>query len=549
MFRKAAVAALALGLALSVAACSDQGTGTGGTTGSPAAGAAALPTGSQSPVDTSRKVATSTDRYSKVVVGIDSDPQDLLPFNVNSGSKPAIYHNFYESLFDLDNNEYVPRLAKSYKVVDDLHYDVTLYDYITDSAGNKITADDVVFSTQQLIKAGSAFKYDMFDSVKKIDEYTVEYTWKTPITQVGELEFPWCRTVIFSKKAYEAGNFATSPVGTGPYKVTGFTAGSKVTLEARDDYWQTDASAMSVRQQSNVQSIEYDVIAEPAQHVLALENGTIDYSEDVPAENLAEFSSGGKYADTHSVWLTAGSLLYTLTPNMSSSSPTNNEKLREAIFYAIDNNSAAQVTGTTIAATAFGTPFFSDYVKAWDTTPTYFNTYDPDKAKELIKESGYNGQTLVLFGGNDATAKNLLTIIQSFLVNVGLKVDIKSVDTAQVPNSAAAEGTWDLFLNTLGGGSQVGQWNRALSNTEYGNGMSLGFLKDDQLQQLFTAANTVKTHDDASMTAVHDYIVKNALQYAVVYPRLNIVHNSKIGQVYLREGEHFLPGASTYYLD
>ncbi|MGC3955247.1 MAG: ABC transporter substrate-binding protein [Propionicimonas sp.] len=495
-------------------------------------------------------MADSAHRYDKVVIGIDSDPQDLLPFNVNSGSKPKIYHNFYETLFDLENLEYVPRLAKSFEAVDDLHYRVTLWDTIHDSAGNKITAEDVVFSTEKLIEAGSAFKYYMFDSVKAIDEYTVEYTWNSPITQVAALEFPWCRTVIFSKKAFESGNFATEPVGTGPYVVKSFTSGSSVVLEANDDYWQKDASALSVRQQSNVQTIEYQIIAEPSQHVLALQSGTIDYSEKVPAEHVAEFADGGEFADSHSVWQTSGSLLYTLTPNASSDRPTGSQKLREAIFYAIDNNAAAQVTGgTSIAATAFGTPFFPDYVTAWDATPTYFNSFDPQKAAELVKESGYKGETLVLFGGNDAQAKSLLTIIQSFLVNIGLKVDIKSVDTVQVPNAAAEAGAWDLFLNTLGGGSQVGQWNRALNRNEYGNGMSLGFVNDDELQRRYEVANTAETHNEETMTAVHDHIVSMAYQYAVVYPQLNVVFNSDIGQVYMREREHFLPGASTYYVD
>ena len=65
--------------------------------------------------------------------------------------------------------------------------------------------DDVVFSTQKLIESGMNFKWYMFGDIKKVDDYTVEYTWTKPITDVGELEFPWCRTVIFSQKAFEAG--------------------------------------------------------------------------------------------------------------------------------------------------------------------------------------------------------------------------------------------------------------------------------------------------------------------------------------------------------
>ena len=77
------------------------------------------------------------------------------------GSKPVIYHEIYEYLFDLENNEYVPVLAKGYTVVDELTYDVQLYENIYDSAGNHITASDVVFSTQKLVEAGMNFKWYM----------------------------------------------------------------------------------------------------------------------------------------------------------------------------------------------------------------------------------------------------------------------------------------------------------------------------------------------------------------------------------------------------
>lgn len=100
-------------------------------------------------VDTTRKTsANSNERYPRLVVGINADPTDLLPYDINAGTKPQIYHNFYEGLFDMEGSEYIPVLAKGYEVVDDLHYDVEIYDYVYDHAGNNITADDIVYSYQ-----------------------------------------------------------------------------------------------------------------------------------------------------------------------------------------------------------------------------------------------------------------------------------------------------------------------------------------------------------------------------------------------------------------
>jgi len=79
--------------------------------------------------------------------------------------------------------------------------------------------------------------------------------------------------------------------------------------------------------------------------------------------------------------------------------------------------------------------------------------------------------------------------------------------------------------------------------------MGLGFIADDKLQTLFETANDQATHTPDNMTAVVNYVIDNAYNYAVVYPRLAIVYNDKIAHMYMREDQYFLPGASTYYLD
>ena len=134
-------------------------------------------------IDTSRKsTANSDERYDKISIGLVSDPKDLAPENTG-GDNSLLYvnYNFYETLFDYRDNDYVPILAKGYTEVDDLHWQVELYDYIKDTDGNNITAQDVVFSINTLVDAGKALKYDKFESVKAIDDYTVEFTWTSPI--------------------------------------------------------------------------------------------------------------------------------------------------------------------------------------------------------------------------------------------------------------------------------------------------------------------------------------------------------------------------------
>ena len=516
----------------------------GGATQAPATQAPAT----QVPATQAPATAAPAARYPKITIGIAADPQDLSPKDVNGGSHPYIFQNFYEYLFDMVDNDYVPVLAKGYTVIDDLHYQVQIYDYIYDSAGNHITADDVVFDTNWLIESGFAFKYDIFKEIKKIDDYTVEYTWTRPATRVGDLEFPWCRTVIFSQKAFESGNFATAPIATGPYVVKEYVSGSKVVLEANDKYWQTDKSLVNPNHTANVQEVEYDVIAEPAQHVIALESGAIDFSELVPVENLAEFKPGGQYADKYIVEQGFGSMVVIMTPNNSEGHPTADINFRMAAFYAIDNEAVATATnGVTVASKAFGTPHFSDYVKAWDDTPNYINTYDPELAKQYLAKTNYAGEEVKLVVLGVEPFKTEATVIQSFLVNVGINAKLTVAEAGPTFPALFTDPTaFDLLVAPIGGGSQIGEWNRVMNNTEFGNGMACGFVKDDTLQQLFETASNVETHTPENMTACHDYLLEKGYEYAIGSPLLNFVYTNHITKLVLRENEFFLPGASSY---
>ena len=501
--------------------------------------------------DAARKSTANTDeRYAKVTIALSSDPQDLAPTTLaGDNSKQYIYNNIYEPLFDFDGGDYTPILAKTYTEVDDTHWQVQIYDNIYDTAGNQITADDVVFSVNALVESGNAFKYDIFDSIKKVDDYTVEYTWTTPVTEVGALEWPWCRTWIVSQKSYEEiGGFADAPIGTGPYKVTEFVSGAHVTLEANDAYWQTD-ELRDPHHEANVQTIEYDIIAETSQHVIALGTNQVQYSEYVPAENLADFQEGGQYAAQYGVSITQGSQVNILQCNTSEGNICNDINFRNAVFYGIDNEAIAAVTGTCLPCKAFGTPFFSDYYASWEEGTTYINTYDPELARQYLEKTAYNGETLVLEGDSSEVQKSMMTMIQTLLLNIGIKVEISSKESALVQTDITNPDAWDMLIWNIGGGTQIGEWNRPINYNEFGTGFNMAFLHDETLQTLLTTCATVDGHTEENMTEMHKYIIDNAYYTALSMPQINAVYDKSFATLTYRENEFLLPGACEYYLD
>lgn len=500
-------------------------------------------------VDEQRKTtANSDERYDSVVFAIASDPTDLNPWNKMTGSKFSIYELIYEQLFDWIGGEYVPSLAESYEVVDDLHYEVKLNENIHDSEGNIITVDDVIACYDRYVTGGYAVRFDSFDKVEKVDDSTLLFTWKTPITGIGELEHIFCNVQIYSQKAWEEHNFATEPVGTGPYVLKSFTSGSSVILEANDDYWRP-ADKMVPWHAQNVQNIEFQVVSESSQNMIGLQTGVIDFSANISNDSLSSFQPGGEYSEDYMVYTIAGTNARYLAMNCTEGKITADPNFRLACFYAIDNEAVAAAVGMATPAKAFGSAQNPDYVKAWEDEKTYFNTCDLELAKEYLDKTAYNGETLILMGENSEIYKNSMVMIQSQLLQIGVNVEIQALDPTLAMENATKPDAYDMMTGNMGGNPLIAGANRLLNNAEYGNGCAAAFVKDDKLQELYETAANVNTWNDETMTELFHYITENAYYLDMYGTDANIVCTKDIAEVYVMNSSRVMPNACTYYLD
>ena len=74
--------------------------------------------------------------------------------------------------------------------------------YVYDSAGNHMTAEDVVFSFETWKGNGKSVKCKLLESVTAVDEYTVQIEWTQTPTSAADIEFPLTRTYIFDSEAF-----------------------------------------------------------------------------------------------------------------------------------------------------------------------------------------------------------------------------------------------------------------------------------------------------------------------------------------------------------
>lgn len=496
-----------------------------------------------------------------VVVGIGSDPTSLAPWVANNIGRIGILPSIYQTLVQTEGvgTEMVGVLAKSWEQVDEVTYNVTIYDYIYDTEGNHLTADDIVFSYNTAKEMGNLNKLSQIKEVKAVDEYTAQFVFTTELN-AGQLETLWSEAMIVSEAAYKASpdGMATTPVGTGPYKFEEYVLGARVMLTKSDKYWQTDEALILQMHKANVDNIEFDIITDLSQMATALKTGSIDMTNTVDSVDLGAFKENGDYAEDFQVFQFQATNTYMLEFNCSEKSVCSNLNLRKAIAYAIDADQIveAALKGEGFKVHGYGNSIYGDYNEAWD-KEDYFE-YDLDKAKEYLaafeEETGKKVSEItlnfVLKEGIRPNDEDVMQIVQGYLMALGLNVNI-SVEAANNYVSFAADPTaWDLTIaceNAASTNYLITWWENQMNPSYYESGRgTFNFITDDTLTELLYEAKSPEGHTSENMDKLQNYINDNVYYYGLCGYYENVVASKKVTSLYTECRVQILPGGCEY---
>ena len=343
------------------------------------------------------------------VIGLHSDPAD---------DQWAVYENvvpYFTQVFEPlvapgDNLEPVPLLASDWEVLYETTWAFDLRDGVMFHDGTELTADHVVESFD------AAFDHWEWlpgwigverDGVIATDGSTVEFETTEPFPT-----FPG--TISHHYFGIEHVDADEPPVGTGPFQVEEVDPG-KVQLVPNEDY--RDGSPTPA-------SLTFQHVADPTTRVLSLEDGEIDVAHDVPKEQ-ANSVEGRSETEIESVLRNHAGLA---AVNLYKE-PTTDERLRQALNWAVDQE---QLVETVLDG--FGEPARGPFSKQipWaihDELPTYGP--DRDRARELVAESSYDGETLsILVDSDDADDRTTAEVLQQWYDEIGVDVEIMQVDPA-----------------------------------------------------------------------------------------------------------------------
>lgn len=354
--------------------------------------------------------------------------------------------------------EFEGMLADSITAEDEKNFLVHIDDKAVWSDGQPVTADDVVYTALLICSpaiSNAAMMYYVFegvgddgfvepgadhiDGIVKVDDKTVRFTTKEPMSLVT-FQNSYARYLMTLPKHIIgeipeeelASNqwFSKPDVVSGPYRVTAFDKDHYISYEANEAYWKGAPKIDKL----NIK------IVDGSQLYAGLQSGEIDITQNtmsvIPLEDYESVqgleqvnASLGAPITNQSVFINTANV-----PDV---------KVRQALLYAIDRqqilDQLLKGNGEVIEG------FISSASPYYDESIVPFG-YDPEKAKALLAESGWDSSKTLRFciDSGDSTFMNAAAVMVAQWAAVGIKVEIQSMDINTLMSNAAS-GEFDVM--------------------------------------------------------------------------------------------------------
>ncbi|ACC84125.1 ABC transporter substrate-binding protein [Nostoc punctiforme] len=445
---------------------------------------------------------TAAAQVPQLVLSTTSDPKTFNYALIQES--PNISGFTYEALATQNGitKEIEPALAESWELSPDkLRFVFTLREGLKWSDGQPLTADDVVFSfndiymnkhiptyTQDALRIGIS---KAFLKVRKIDERRVEFILPEPFSPflrsiaagVGILPEHALRAAVETKNSDGKPVFMstwgtdTDPkkiVVNGPYTIESYSTNQRVTFRRNPYYWrQKDAQG---KQLPYIERVIWQIVESPDTALLQFRSGGLDLLEIGPGnfqllkrqEKQGNFTIKNAGPDSGTNFIT-----FNLNKGSRNGKPVvdpiksrffNNVAFRQAVAYAIDrqtmiNNTLRGLGEPQDSPISVPSPYYfspKEGLKTYD--------YNPEKAKQLLLGAGFKyddkGQLLDADGNRVrftmmAVAGNRPTItpkIQQDLGKIGIKVDLQFLDFSIIGEKISNTLDWECWYGAITGG-------------------------------------------------------------------------------------------------
>ena len=354
--------------------------------------------------------------------------------------------------------EFEGEIADSVTTEDNKNFIVHIDEKATWSDGEKITADDVVYTALRLtspVIGNTSMMYYVFegvgddgfteegaesiDGIKAIDDATVQFTTKEEMS-LTSFENSYARYLMtlpkhvieqYSEEELKTAEWFNHPdVVSGPYMVTDFDVDHYISYQANGNYWKGAPKIAKL----NIK------IVSGSQLYAGLQSGEIDITQPtmsvIPQEDYDSIEGLSNVNVVYGEPVTNQSV-FIQTKNVP------DVRVRQAMLYAIDRKMVLEqlLKGKGEVVDGFlssASPFYDDSIVPVE--------QDVEKAKELLAETGWDGSQTLRFYVNsgDSAFVNAANVFVAQWAAVGIKVEVQTVDFATLM-SVAGTNDYDIL--------------------------------------------------------------------------------------------------------
>ncbi len=401
------------------------------------------------PSDSAEKCTVATD--SDIVVLHYSEVSSLFPPDQTTVAEGFPTALVYECPLKTDaDGNLVWVLAESCDVSEDmLTYTFHLQKGISFSDGTPWNAEAMKANFDIRIDPNHAFKgvssYTGVTGSTALDEYTCQVTVGEPdaafLTKLANNGYMISPSLIYGDES----TWGTTMIGTGQYQLTDYKSGESMSFALNRDWWGYDAELCggTALAASNVgfNTITVQPVSEEATRIAMLMAGQADVIHSVSTINTPTIEGAGLKTITR---------ISTLVGYMNFNCQKEylqDVRVRHALAMAVDVDAMNKVVygGANVRARSVSADSINYFV------PQEPYDYDPEVARELLKEAGYgDGLNLILWSENDNTDIARAEFIQQQLGEIGVTVEVKCMEGGALTSAFEAvppeELEWDLYI-------------------------------------------------------------------------------------------------------
>lgn len=296
--------------------------------------------------------------------------------------------NVLKSLFDTlvkydDEMNLVGNVVTDWEMIDDYTWEFKVREGITASNGEVINAHDVVYTFERGtcpdVGAATTVPWLLscmnFPTAEVVDDYTFRLVTEAYTPQILPFLSAW---YVFPMEYYKNTSLEdaiSNPVGSGPYTLVEWVRGDRKVVTAREDYWGAER---------DVKDIIWKVVLEPSARMAALNTGAADIIVNVPPDQVAQIDP-----DYGRVEIVQGLRKIYTGFVFYQHEAIQDRRVRQALNYAVDMQQIidALLDGATQRTFTFVNEPFGQHPEL-EPYP-----HDPEKARELLAEAGYEDRT------------------------------------------------------------------------------------------------------------------------------------------------------------